>query len=945
MKISKIIFCVFIFLFFKSNAFSQYFSSGQDPFCTKWKMIKTESFKIIFPENFIKQAQYLGNTLEFTKNRTAASLNIEADKTTIILHNQLVTSNAFASLAPKRIEFFTCPPQDIYSQPWLEQLSIHEYRHIEQFKKINQGFTEFLTYLLGQQGNIAITGLFVPMWFIEGDAVCTETALSKSGRGRVPQFSMPLRAQILEKGKYSYTKATLGSFKDFIPDYYILGYNLVAQSRKMCGMNLWNSALNTVGKYPFIITPFSKGIKNITGLTKRKLYNITIDELEDGWETQSIKEKYSFYDVINPENEKWYTNYKLGVFIDKDKILAEKTGIDDITRFVIIDKNGEEKKIFTPGITFHEMLSYSDNKICWAEKTYDARWQNRNYSIIKIHNLKTKRTKKLTRKSRYFAPSFSPDGKYISAVEVSENNNYSLVLLDPENGNVLKKYTTKDNSFIITPSWSYDSKKIVFMTMNKKGKSISILDLKTSLIKSITPYKYTEISTPVFYKSYILFTGAFSGIDNIYAIDTLSEEIFRVSSTRYGARDVAVSPNKKSFIFSNYSSRGYQIVKAKADPDKWEPLEKIEDNSLKLFESISKEENWVLNSDSIPEKEYEVKSYSRISNLFNFHSWAPVSIDVNNTSFKPGASIMSQNKLSTAFTTLGYEYDINEKYGKFYADFTYKGWYPVLDLHVDNGKRWGVYTDSLDNETDYSWQEKNVRLGAYLPLNLSSGKYFRWIQPGIFFSQKFLKMSEFSPVEFINNNINTIDYSLYFSNTLKTSAKDMFPQWGQVFYFRFSNTPFSNTKSNILGVAGNFYFPALLKHHGVKLYFGYHKKKQEDYTFNNIANYPRGFILMADDELYSFAINYKFPLFYPDFGIGQLIYFKRVKLNLFYDQAIGFLGEIKNDYNSCGAEFTSDFHLFNFPFLIDAGIRSIYLPEQKILKAEFLFSIDFSGFY
>ena len=100
-KIISAIFFVFLFLFFQNNAISQYFSSGQDPFNTKWKIIKTENFKIIFPENFIDRAQFVSNTLEFTKNKTSKTLNIKPDKTTIILHNQLATSNAFASLAPK----------------------------------------------------------------------------------------------------------------------------------------------------------------------------------------------------------------------------------------------------------------------------------------------------------------------------------------------------------------------------------------------------------------------------------------------------------------------------------------------------------------------------------------------------------------------------------------------------------------------------------------------------------------------------------------------------------------------------------------------------------------------------------------------------------------------------------------------------------------------------
>lgn len=33
------------------------------------------------------------------------------------------------------------------------------------------------------------------------------------------------------------------------------------------------------------------------------------------------------------------------------------------------------------------------------------------------------------------------------------------------------------------------------------------------------------------------------------------------------------------------------------------------------------------------------------------------------------------------------------------------------------------------------------------------------------------------------------------------------------------------------------------------------------------------------------GVNYNLPLFYPDKGFGQLVYFLRVRANLFYDQS------------------------------------------------------------
>ena len=180
--------------------------------------------------------------------------------------------------APKRIELYPCPPQDIYGEEWLEQLAIHEYRHAVQTAKMNKGFTRVLSWIFGEQATGGILGLYIPRWFLEGDAVCTETALSYSGRGRLADFESNLRAQLLEKGSYSYDKAVLGSYKTFIPDYYSLAISWWRKQREKYGTGLWNSTLDRVAKYPFIVVPFSSGMKRFTGLSKVKLYRQTLAE-------------------------------------------------------------------------------------------------------------------------------------------------------------------------------------------------------------------------------------------------------------------------------------------------------------------------------------------------------------------------------------------------------------------------------------------------------------------------------------------------------------------------------------------------------------------------------------------------------------------------------------------------------------------------------------------
>ena len=195
--------------------FGQYYNLGQDPSNLKWRQISTPHFRIIYPENFEIKAQKMLPALDYVYTRGAKTLAYKTKRVPFIIHNYNSVSNAVTGWAPKRVELFTCPPQDSYAQDWLDQLIIHEYRHVVQLDRTNQGFTKVLSWFAGEQAAVMINGLFVPSWFMEGDAVCTETALSQSGRGRIPAFEMLLRAQVKQKGAFTYDKAALGSYKSF----------------------------------------------------------------------------------------------------------------------------------------------------------------------------------------------------------------------------------------------------------------------------------------------------------------------------------------------------------------------------------------------------------------------------------------------------------------------------------------------------------------------------------------------------------------------------------------------------------------------------------------------------------------------------------------------------------------------------------------------------------
>jgi hypothetical protein len=225
----------------------------------KWYQLKTPHFNIIYPEGFTEQGQRMANTMEHIYGPAAASLGVKPRKNfPLILQNQTSISNGFVTVGPRRSEFFTMSPQKanlLGNNDWLDMLALHEYRHVVQYDKSRTGFTGFIRNIFGEYSQAAIANVTVPSWFWEGDAVGIETALSKSGRGRIPQFSAAYRANLLTYGPYNYNKQYLRSFKDNIPNQYVIGYHYSTYLKNEYGLEAVEQMVDRTWALPFI--PFS----------------------------------------------------------------------------------------------------------------------------------------------------------------------------------------------------------------------------------------------------------------------------------------------------------------------------------------------------------------------------------------------------------------------------------------------------------------------------------------------------------------------------------------------------------------------------------------------------------------------------------------------------------------------------------------------------------------
>ncbi len=927
-----------VILFLPKQARTQYYLTGQDPASVKWMQIKTKDFRLIFPEGYNKIANYYMNLLQLSAPYINTPYHAKLRRLNIVLHNQSATSNAMVSPAPFHADFFEMPSQNIYPQEWQKQLTLHEFRHAVQMDKMHQGFGNFMYYLLGDQGTAALFGLYLPQWFIEGDAVWSETVHSNSGRGRIPKFMYPLKAQVLDKKIYGYDKAQFGSFRNFVPDHYTLGYQLVSQGIKKYGTTLWNDVLNQVARKGYTLIPFTHRLKKNTGNNKVKFYHVTMNTLKSQWQAQ---DQASGHFLGNIPYNRFYTSYLFPQVLPNGSIIAEKTSIDDIHRFVKISPKGNITRLFTPGFDFKESLSANDSLICWNETAFDPRWSNRDYSVIKLYNYKTKKLKQLTRRSRYFAPALSPDGKTIVAVRVDMKENYYLDFLSVATGKRLKEFHTADNLFFMTPHWSANGKNVVVTVLGNKGKSILLLNTATMTSRLLLPFSYTEIKWPVMYGHYVVYTGTYEGKDNLYAVNVPTGKTFRVFNSRFGAVDAAFSPNGRKLYFSRYTAIGYKPAHIIFKPADLKPVDVSTMHYTYLVDKLRGKNTFNLDDSIVPDKKYPEKKYSRLGHLFNPHSWAPLSLDLNNYTVKPGFMLLSQNILSTAVTMLGWSYNLNERTGKFNFGMQYLGWYPALGLQVTYGNRRQYLSDNKGNLHKLFWHETNLTANVSVPLNFTHSKWINGLQPYIGFTEKFLKMGTGSAYKFKQNHITTMQYEFYAYNQYKRSPKDIFPKWGQDIQVDFENTPFLDHPSSQFAVQGHLYFPGFFRHQGLAVYLGYDNFDQGSYNFSRLVAIPRGYNNIFEERSTIIKTDYAFPIAYPDMDWQGVMYLKRIYAHAFYDFMRGETNSAITDYSSAGLELYTDWNFLSFFPNVSLGLRWSYALSRKAQTFDFLMGINF----
>ncbi len=908
---------LFLFFLFTFNvAAAQRF--GGSPSSIKWKQINTDTVRVIFPKGLDSIAQRIASVTHGLQKDYSNTIGSKIRKVSIVLQKDATLSNAYVGLGPYRSEFYLMPPQDAFelgAQNWADNLAIHEFRHVQQYSNFNVGASRSMRILFGENGQALANAASVSDWFFEGDAVYNETMLSEQGRGRLPQFFNAYKSLYYENRHYNYMQLRNGSLRNYIPGHYELGYLLVAYGREKYGEDFWKKVTQDAASFKPLFYPMQGAVKKYSGVDYDKFVKDAFTFYHAQWIKDDAKKPLQW--VTSTENNN-VINYRYPYFVNDSSVIALKTTGKDIPALYMVHTKGREEKIAVRDIAYDDYFSYNNGKVVYAAYQPDIRWGNRDFSVIKTLDVKSGEEKKISTHTKYFSPDISHDGNSIAAVEMKDNLQSDIVVMNMD-GRVSKRFTNNNHQLYSFPKFSADDQFLFVMVRNDKGEmGIEKINISDGTVNVILPVKNRIIGFPVVKGDTLLYTSSNNGRDEIWAYINANNKNYRLANYQTGLYQATFTTNGM-LVASAFTSGGYRLAEL---PAEWEAIN-TNDTLTNLFvtKPFKQKDNEVLSE--LPPTQYKVTKYPKLFRPFNFHSWNPY-LDHPDYSF----NIYGENVLNTLQSQIYYGYNANEKYNRLGYTAVYGGWYvqPVLDINQTwnrNGR--------LNSDTTLTWNEFNAAAGVRLPINLSGGKQIRNISLTTTYNINNVQWSGFAKQFLSNLHFNYIQAKIIYTGQIQKATQQIYPRWGQTFVLQYRNIIEKYTAHQLLA-SGTLYLPGISKTHNLVLSAAYQQRDTAgDYAFTNNFPFSRGYDAIDRPRVFKLSANYQFPLLYPDWGFANLVYFRRIRANAYYDYSNtkSLKTGINTQYRSYGAEIYFDTKWWNQQSLI-FGIRYSRLIDYRV---------------
>lgn len=954
------------------RAAAQYYSWGSDP-PLKWSAIRTPDVRVIFPDTVSGVAQRTLFYIRTVRPDISYGFTHGPMHIPFVLHPENFQSNGLVMYLPKRVEFLTTPSLHGYSMPWIKQLVAHEYRHAVQYNNLNRGVIRVLSYLFGQQGS-TVGLLCMPIWALEGDAVMSETSMSSYGRGLQPSFTIAYRAMgRVGEGRDGRLRRNpdrwfCGSYRDFIPDHYHLGYQICSYAYDRYGENIWNK----VGRYgvrnPYVLATTRVGLEKYYDTNVDRLFRETFDDLQRLWDSLPRTGDSAEPLVRMPEGN--HTTWQWPLPLGDGEVLALKTDFDRTTRFVRIDPaTGAERVICHTGVVSTRPV-LRNSRVWWTEYRRSKLFEQRVNSQLCYMDLTEGRPRTVARPRNALYPTAA--GEALAWVEYNPDGRYSVVVRDDDGAE--RRYAVPCGKELHGLAWDDGTGALYVLVTDDSGMWLGRIGEEG--LHAVTAGAYITLSNLRAGGGRLYFGSIASGKDEVHCYDLTEEREYRITTSTYGAFDGAPAAGGKELLATTYDRRGYCAAR---QPIADSALIAVAPARLPVNLVNPVRKRWeVVNLDSVrftaadslqQGAAYRTRRYRKGANLLNVHSWMPAAfdpfkaVDEHSVDVNVGLTLLSQNLLSNTEAFASYGWNRNEG-SLFKVGVRYFG----LGVHLDFDASYGgdqIFYSPLAARDPQSGKvfyqprpapEKyySVGLSASLPLLFQQGYHTRRLTLSTAWNYSNGMVAEVDKIVWhdgaivnirdigFREGLHKIALGASWSDQVRMAHREIAPRWGYTLAATYTFNPADRLFSDLISLYGQVYLPGAARNNSVKLAAAYQTSLggyrfpsgYAPLSYRSSRLIPRGFTSsnILSDNYFAVSADYQLPVWYPEGGIPSVIYFKRVRLNVGGDFARfrdARIGDTERRLWSVGGDLVIDFNVLRMPASATSTFKfSVYHPSS-----------------
>jgi hypothetical protein len=477
---------------------------------------------------------------------------------------------------------------------------------------------------------------------------------------------------------------------------------------------------------------------------------------------------------------------------------------------------------------------------------------------------------------------------------------------------------------------------VCVVRLNDGKTALAIADLKSGSIERLTTPSFNVLGYPCVNDGKVFFTASYGGNDDIFALELGSRKLYRVTNGSLGSYFVNVAQGKVTW--SAFSAEGYQLQQVDMKDLHWQEVDtSMVERLVSRFPVAQSNTLGDVLLKNLGQRNFSVSKYNKGTRLFNFHSWRPYYEDPEFT-----FTLYGQNVLNTALTDIYYLYNQNDRTHAAGFDFTYGAWFPYLST----GAQYTFNRERVIGGKLKQWGQLDSRVGLNFPFSWAQGRTYNLVN----FGSSFVVRNEF--VQGVNKNLFTAQNFSYLSHFItvsqqvETARQHIYPKWGYTVTFNYRHAITNYTSWQPL-LNSAFYLPGLLPTHSIVLNAAFQETDTLNVLFANRFPYSRGYNAFYFARMWGVRGNYHFPIFYPDWGFGNIVYLHRVRANAFYDYTRVYSPDKTRsaEQRSVGGEIFVDTNWWNqypltFGFRVSRLLDNDFGTRAKGMVYEFIMPVS-----